>query len=309
MEGKISPHRRAVLDSHFANCSDCRELLALFIKVPEEIIDDYDPSLAPLSDDSVRRQTARVLAFIENDERRHSKPENRQPAQIGYARRREGFYISYPVLAALAMIVCAVAAGAMFWLTRDHRPDAAMDALKLAVKDERRTPARISGGLAYSPYYVTRGEEDSEGIQFQRALNKLKYAEVESAPATARLALARVHLALGQREEAKNALTILEQLVARGHQSAEILNDLGVAQFQLENYGGAIASFTSALEKSSDFTEALFNRALAEEQNNKLDEAMRDWQQFIRLTSDEKWKAEAERHLSRLQSSSELTER
>ena len=309
MEGRTSSRMRAELEGHFAACSDCRELMALFIKVPDEMVEGYDASLAPLSDDGVRKQAARVLAFIENDESRPKQSVSKRPAYTEAVRKREGFYIPYPVLAAMAMIICAIAAGAMFWLTRDQRPDDAMDALKLAVKDERRIPARISGGLPYSPYSVTRGDEDSEGLQFERALNKVNYAKDESANIKARWTLARVQLSLGNREDAKNALTILEQVLASGDQSAEIFNDLGVAQFQLENYSEAIANFNKALEKSPDFTEALFNRALAEESNSSIEAAKRDWQRFIQLTSDEKWREEAQKHLSRLQLSSKLIER
>ncbi|HEX8088185.1 MAG TPA: tetratricopeptide repeat protein [Blastocatellia bacterium] len=304
LEGKISPRGRSEMENHFACCGDCRELLVLFIRIPDEQVEGHDATFASMSDDGVKKQAARILAFIENDERRCGQPAGKQSAHAHAWKRREGIYVSYPVLASLALIICAIAAGAIFWVARDQRPQAGMEALKLAMREERRTPARISGGLAYSPYAMTRGEEDSDGLQFERALNKLKYAEDGSESPEARLALARVHLALGKREEARKALTILEQLVAGGNQSAEILNDLGVAQFQLENYSESILNFSKALEKSSGFSEALFNRALAEEHDSRVEAAKQDWQLFLISSSDPKWKAEAERNLQRLQSSS-----
>jgi tetratricopeptide (TPR) repeat protein len=299
-EGRTSSRKRAELEGHFADCRDCRELLALVIKIPDQEVEGYDAHLTPLSEDGVKKQTARVLAFIENDERRR-QPAPKQPARPVSVRKRDGIYVPYPVLAGLAMIICAIGAGAMFWLTRDHSPETAMDALRLAVKEDRRTPARISGGLAHSPYLAPRGE-GGDVLQFERAISKLKHAESESAPVEARLALARVYLALGKDDEANKALTILEQLVARGNQSPEIFNDLGVAQFQLEHYGDAIADFTKALEKSPGYGEALFNRALAYERENSIEAAKQDWQEFIRLNSDEKWKAEAQSHLDLLPS-------
>jgi tetratricopeptide (TPR) repeat protein len=309
IEGKNSTGGRAELENHFARCSDCRELLALFIKSPDGQAENFDAGLGSLSDDGVKKQTARILAFIENDELRHGQPAGKQPARTGAAKKREGIYVSYPVLGSLAMIICAIAAGSIFWIARDHRPQAGMDALKLAMKDERRTPARISGGLAHSPYRVTKGEGDSDGPQFERALNKLSYADKGSASPEARLALARVHLALGKPDDAKRAHAILEQLIAGGNESAEVLNDLGVAQLQLGKYGEAISNFGRALEKSPGFTEALFNKALAEEQDGHTDAAKQDWQEFIRSTSDAKWRAEAEAHLSRLETSSKLIKR
>ena len=286
IEGTAAPLRRARLEKHFTGCEDCREFLALSAYLSREQVGD----MQPLSDEAVNKQTARVLAFIERDDLNTSKA--KQGAQRETV-RRDGFFLPYPQLAAVAMVICAIAAGIAFWLIRDNRPEAAMQSLKLAMKDERRSPARISGGLEYSPYSVTRGEEDSDELQFSRALNQLKYAESESAPAEARLALARVYLARGSRDEAKKAIAILESLAAR----AEALNDLGVAEFQLGNYNEAITRFDAALEKSPNFTEALFNKALAEERAGRYSDAQRDWEQFISQSSDEKWKAEARRHL------------
>jgi tetratricopeptide (TPR) repeat protein len=98
----------------------------------------------------------------------------------------------------------------------------------------------------------------------------------------------------------------LKNLVATGNQSPEILNDLGVAQFQLQNYDEAIASFSKALEKSPDYTEALFNRALAEQEDDRIEAAKQDWQRFIHLSSDQDWKTEAQGKLNMLNSTSKL---
>ncbi len=188
-----------------------------------------------------------------------------------------------------------------------------MQALTLAMKDGRRTPARISGGFAYSDYTVTRGEGQSDDLQLERALSKLQSAEKESAPPAARQALARVHLAFNKPENAKRALAILAQLAASGVSSAELFNDTGVAQFQLGRYEDSLASFNKALEKSPGYSEALFNRALVnemlfnksradQERARYLEAAKNDLQSFIKMTSDEKWRAEAQRKLNSLQS-------
>lgn len=308
MHSNPSPDRRAEMESHFAACDDCRELIALFIKVPDEKPEGYDALLAPIPEDAVKKQAARVLAFIENDESQRQSRADKQHANDGAARKREGIYIPYPVLTAMALIVCAIAAGTVYLFSVDRRPEDAMDALRLAVKDERRTPARVSG-LPYSPYNQLRGEVETEELQFQRAFEKVDYAKDESAPVNARLTLARVHLSSGKTDRTKKALAILQQVIASGHQSAEILNDLGVAQFQLGNYGAAIENFTKALEKSPNFNEALFNRALAENQASLTEAAKEDWQQFIRSTSDEKWRKEAEKYLGSLPDSSESNKR
>src|SRR5947209_570682 len=112
--------------------------------------------------------------------------------------------------------------------------------------------------------------------------------------------LARAHLAFDRPEHARQAQAILESLQGRGALSAEVFNDLGVAQFQLQNHEAAIMSFSRALEINPGYAEALFNRALAEESAIRYPEARRDWEQFLNVTTDANWKAEAERHLSAL---------
>src|SRR5215216_6475342 len=102
-EGRTSSRKRAELEGHFAVCDDCRELLALVIKIPDQEVEGYDQRLTPLSEDGVKKQTARVLAFIENDERRRHQPATKQPEYAGAVRKRGGIYVPYPVLAALTM--------------------------------------------------------------------------------------------------------------------------------------------------------------------------------------------------------------
>jgi tetratricopeptide (TPR) repeat protein len=177
-----------------------------------------------------------------------------------------------------------------------------MEALRLALKDERYTEARISGGLNHSRYTgVTRGSDrNDDNPQFDRALARLKTADQANAPVNDTLTLARVYLARGTREDAKHALLLLNQLAPRGVETPEALNDTGVAYMQLDDNDKAIGFFTRALAKAPNYDEAVFNKALAEQSVHLYDDAKRDWQQFIDQSSDEKWKAEAADHLNAL---------
>ena len=288
-ENKLSPRNRAQLERHFVDCYDCRELLALLGRESEEAPDQ-------VAEEAVAAQTARVLGYIRTDELAHGKPATKRRAAAGFS-------ISYPRLASVGLVVCAIAVAGVFLMTRDQAPADAMEALKLAVKDARYSQARVSGGLDYSRFAGTRrgpGDPNDRDFQFDRALGKLRTAEQDNAPVKRRLVLARIHLARGTREDAKSALAILNQLAARGVDTAEALNDTGVAQFQLDNYDEAIGYFSKALQKSPAYYEALFNRALAEERAHRDDDARRDWQQFIEHSPDESWKAEAREHLNSL---------
>ena len=285
-ENKLSPRRRALVERHFAQCEDCRQLLTF---LGQESVE----KTPPLSQSEVSEQANRVLGYIRNDELVRNMSAQK-------ARQESGFRISYPRLATLGLVVSTIIIAVAFLLTRGQAPaDAGMEALAVAVKDQRRIEARISGGLEHSRYSgVTRGEEaDNDNLHFDRALGKLRSAEQDNAPATDRLALARVYLAGGTRSDIDRALKILNQLSASGVETAEVLNDTGVAHMQRDEYDKAIELFTRALAKSPNYDEALFNKALAEQRARRNDEAKRDWQQFIDQTSNEKWKAEAADHL------------
>ena len=287
-ENKLPTHKRARFERHFAYCDDCRELLALVGR-------ESDNRQDPLTDEAVAEQTNRVLGYIQSGERDRNKPAQQ-------ARSAGGFYISYPKLASVGLVICVIAIAVVFLFTGTQKPaDAAMDALKLAVKDARYTEARVSGGLAYSRYAVTRGGgRNDDDLQFSRAMEKLKPAEQENAPVKDRLVLARVYLARGTHEDATRALAILNQLAARGVETPEALNDMGVAGLELNNYDDAIVYFTKALAKSPNYGEALFNRALAEERARHSSDARQDWQQFIDKSPDDNWTAEARLHLNSL---------
>jgi tetratricopeptide (TPR) repeat protein len=284
-ESRLSARNRAHLERHFAGCDDCRELLVFRGRESAEM----PPAVA---DEAVREQTHKVLSLIHSDDVNRNKPKPER-------RTVPAFHVSYPRLAAAALILCAIAITSIVLLSGGQKPsEAAMEALKLAVKDRRFTEARVSGGLGYSRYPEMRGAESNDDLQFSRAISQLRSAEQETAPVNDRLALARVYLARGTREDAGHALTILDQLVTRGVETPEASNDTGVAHFELGDYEDAMAYFTRALAKSPSYGEALFNKALAEERARHSDQAKLDWEQFIYQSADDSWKTEARTHLS-----------
>jgi len=283
-ENRLSASARSRLESHIAGCEDCREVLAFMGREVEKT--------GPVSAEAISNQTARVLASIRAYELGSQIPQNRQT--VGASPR-----ISFARFATVGLVLCAVLSiGIYFVMNNGSRPDAAMEALRLAVKDKRSTPLRVSGNLEYSAYSVKRGDDrDNTDLQFSRALLKLKSAEAETAPPSDRLVLARIYLARGKLEDSKHALEILKQVEARGVETAESLNDTGVAYFQLQDNNTAIDYFSRSLAKSPGYIEALFNRAVAEQGANLLADASRDWEQFLAQSKDEKWNAEAGKRL------------
>jgi hypothetical protein len=300
-ESNLQGRERAKLERHFVTCNDCRDLLVLLAQFNDKPLE----SPGPLAESEVRNQTAKILNFIEADERKRAETAGQIIKPV--SREREGIFISYSQLATAALFICAIGLGIFYLSTRNEKPEtAAMRQLAKVQQDKRPSEMRTSGNLPYSPYTSFRGasESDDHQLKLKRALNKLKFAENDGAPPQARQTLARVHLAFEEPGHARSALKILEQLVAKGVETSEVFNDIGVAQLQLANYGESIESFSKALEKSPAYDVALFNKALAEERAGHKEDAKRDWQRFINLPSDSNWKAEAEDHLRLLSTSS-----
>jgi tetratricopeptide (TPR) repeat protein len=301
MEDRLTPSRREQLDTHFADCGECREFFALFVRAstePAEMPDAFASTLAVAPHDmEVRRQSAKVLAMIEEDDLSYGAAQSRETSS-----ERKGFYVSLPrlAMAAAALIAVTIASFSLFMKTNPPE-QVAMQALTEALRTERRTPVRISGGFGYSPHPVTRGPAESDNsLHFERAFSKLKSAEKPSAAARERVILARAYLARNASGDASRARTILEEIAASGEQSFEVENDKGVALFQLENYQAALSSFNKALEKNPDYYEALFNKALVEEKLKLYTDARADWELFIKSSPDPKWREEAQQNLDLL---------
>ena len=61
-----SPARNRVqMERHFAQCDDCRELLALVAREPEQ-------TSSPLTDQAINEQTDKVLTYIRSERTRQS---------------------------------------------------------------------------------------------------------------------------------------------------------------------------------------------------------------------------------------------
>ena len=305
--GRLTPprsparQRRTRLEPHFAACHDCRELLLLLTRFPEEEI----AAQPPLSAAEIQQQTARVFQYVEADERRRAE---RAADNLPLPVQRPGWAFRHRAqLATATVVICALVVVGRYVITSPESPtESARQSLALALKEERRSRTRLSGGFQYAPFEGTRGEADSPDFHLRLAVSQLKAGESESAPTEMRQMLARAHLAFDDPDHVRQAQAILESLRSRGVETAELFNDLGVAQYQLWNYGAAVDYFNRALAINPAYAEALFNRAYAEEGAGRIEDAKRDWEAFINSTADPKWKAEARQRLDLLSSSSQM---
>jgi hypothetical protein len=289
LEDRLPVSERAQVETHFTKCSNCREFLAIFSRVSEEYIEG---SIGPPSEEEVKVQTALVLDEIRKDESKHQALSPGPPP-------RPGIYIPYWQLAAAASLIIVVAISAYLIIREPSSDQFAMESLALAMKDKRPIEPRMSGGFGWSKHIRTRGKENDERLKIESAIRRMEFAKDASASQKDRLMLARLYLASGS-QNAESALAILREIASSGRASVEAFNDLGAALYETGRFDEAVDAFTRALEKSPDYEEALFNRALANTRAGHTEEARRDWQQFINKPSDEKWKSEARSYLDLL---------
>jgi tetratricopeptide (TPR) repeat protein len=287
VEKKLSAKGQARLENHFADCNDCRDLLALLARFsPEEL-----KQQTPLSEAEIQQQTATYIQAAQSAKPRRTPDASNRPVRP-VPQPAWSFRFTMATVAAMA-VIGALAIGAYWMMHRESALDSARGSLALALKDGRRSQAYLSGGFPYSTYHSTRGATDSPDLYLKLAVNQLQAAENENAPVEMRQMLARTYLAYNHVEQAQKARNILQSLLAHGVQTADVFNDLGIAQLQLQKNDEAIASFNRALEINSAYAEALFNRALAKNAQGDYSGAKHDWQQFVQISTDDKWKAEA----------------
>ena len=215
-------------------------------------------------DDNIKDQAARVLRMVQRDEARRG------------LRAGRPFSPAKAVAAMAAVLIIAAGAVIEYRLCLSRsRTEEGLEALRTAVS-KNRIPLRISGGLPYAP----------------------------CAPPAAQLDLARFYLGRSEPDDLEKALRLLYEIRSSAGASAEVLNETGIANFQLGRYRDAVLSFTEALEADPKMAEALFNKAYTEERFDPR-AARQDWERFIASTSDPDWIAEARARLAALRPDAE----
>jgi len=298
LELRVRDSRRSEIESHLASCDDCRELLFAAVKGRQQQNVTYDTMPA---EDRVVEQVELIRQYVERGQKSVAPP---RPVE-----KRRRVWFGYPQLAAAALVACAIGLSSVFLLTRDEpRGEVATSILRQTMREGRLTEGWISELNEHGAYESTRGPQAVDSLPFNRALSKLKGAEEPGAQPADRLALARVRLAMGTTDQVAASLRILDQLSAStslsAEMAAEVYNDMGVAQIQLQDYQAAIESLDKALARSPKFPQASFNRAVALDHARRYAESREAWQQFISIAPDQQWKVEAQNHLQSLDSSS-----
>jgi tetratricopeptide (TPR) repeat protein len=202
--------------------------------------------------------------------------------------------------------IVVLAAGVWFVQTR-RQP--AIDQLIASAYSERRPFELRIAGAAYGPVRQERGGERSalaEPASLLRAKYVIKERLAGRPDDEAMLAASgRVELLEGHYDE---AIRTFGRMLDAQPDSPALLTDLATAYFQRAvatdhaiDYGQTIELLGRTLAKTPDDHVALFNRAIALQKMFAYQEAIRDWEHYLRVDPKGSWADEARRRLSELQ--------
>jgi CHAT domain-containing protein/predicted Zn-dependent protease len=177
-----------------------------------------------------------------------------------------------------------------------------------AYTEQRPFELRIAGA-AYGPVRQERGGERSAFAE-PAVLLRAEYLIKEQLAARPNdqgllIASGKVELLEGHYDE---AIRTFGRMLDAQPDSPALLTDLATAYFQRAvatdravDYGQTIELLGQTLARKPDDPVALFNRAIALQKMYAYEEAIRDWQQYLRVDPRGDWADEARKRLSELQ--------
>jgi CHAT domain-containing protein/tetratricopeptide (TPR) repeat protein len=202
------------------------------------------------------------------------------------------------------------------WLMQMRREPSINELIAHAYTELRPFELRIADA-AYGPVRQQRGGDRSAFAE-PAGLLRAKYVIKERLAARPDdegilAASGRVELLEGHYDE---AIRTFGRLLDAHPDSPPLLTDLATAYFQRAaavdravDYGQSIELFGRVLAKKPDDPVALFNRAIALERMYAYNEAIRDWEHYLRVDASGDWAAEAKRRLSELREKMKARER
>lgn len=206
-----------------------------------------------------------------------------------------------------ALLLVAVLAASIYLLRSGGRADGLAE-LRALYGRERPTETRVYG-FGYAPLAQLRGEPDAQDKGRLRIIENNLIEAAEKSPGAPETRHALGVFQLTQRKYA-DAIRELEAASKLDDKNARIHNDLGAAYFELakssakekrlETFGRALEEFTRATELDANSTEALFNKALAQQELGQPRQAKETWTLYLQKDSSSPWAEEARKNLARL---------
>ena len=101
-------------------------------------------------------------------------------------------------------------------------------------------------------------------------------------------------------KEYNKADSVFNLIADRDRHLAAVLNDLGVLKYKKEEWQEATEYFEATIQVNSDFTEAYYNLALAQNKLGKKQEAISTLDEYLKFNNDVEWKNAALSFLNEL---------
>jgi CHAT domain-containing protein/cytochrome c-type biogenesis protein CcmH/NrfG len=295
-----SPDSQALLE-HASRCDYCGRLLQIATEDmnPERSTEEERIIASlPSSQPNWQRPLAAKLAAV-------SAPALSDPASVSRFSKRS-FLAFTPrwAFACLAAMLFVAIGSWMYFRVSEQSVDRL---LARAYTDQRTLDLRLPGAQ-HAPLQVERGAGRSS-LAKPAPLLKAEYEITQRL--SARPEDAGLLAAKGRAEvlewQYDAAILSLKHALDLKPDSPEVLCDLatayterGDAQNRPLDYGQAIEYLGQALSARPDNTVALFNRALVDERLSLFEEAIKDWEHYLRLDPKGPWSEEARQRLTSL---------
>jgi hypothetical protein len=321
IDDRLDSSNREPVTEHLVSCGECREIVLMSTAFQESeepvaqvVAEDLPPTLADAAPDSqavtgynrgaVAARSGETLLVRENPERYVSGH------RFG-ARRRMAAIGSFAAAAAIAVI--SVRPVALFGYRVADLVAASQDVA------DRTSMGRLAGEFPYASKPKTNrgpGEVDLENNDFAQ---KMKLYEIASKIADAKakgksvdphVAGLSTLLIAKTRPEFDEAVGNLEKALAnaRGAERDAIATDLAASLIGRARWSGDDDDYRYALRLSNDVLTrkqspaALWNRAIATETLYAKAEALRAWDDYLKVDSNSPWAKEAMEHKAELSS-------
>jgi CHAT domain-containing protein/cytochrome c-type biogenesis protein CcmH/NrfG len=294
--GLVDPDKTLAYIEHASRCDHCGPLLR---KAVEGFVDPNLDVAKPLTD----AERACVASLESSRAEWQMRLAERISGTVGPSRQQASWWRRWslaPVLAG-ATVMAVVVAGALWWSWNNRAtPDAANRLLARAYTDQRTLELRIPDA-AYGPLRVQRGPAESftarpAPLLKAEALIASRLSAHPDDPAWLQ-AGARADVLEGKYDAAVESLQ--RALELQPH-SPDVMFELATAHFQRaqsedrqEDYAAAYELLSDVLAQQPENAPALFNRAIVAEHQFLYQQALDDWEHYLKLDSTSQWAEEA----------------
>jgi CHAT domain-containing protein len=301
--GLLKGEEASQLFEHVVGCDQCAPLLRQATEVlSDEVTPEESEMIASLrsSDRDHQAALARRLASSNATDREAAKRLAPGRGMGGHDRRRVS--LRWAVAMAATFVVLASAGVWEIWRSS---PSRANGLLSRAYGERRTLELRFPEG-PYSALQVTRGRETSSldrspTLLEAESLIARNLSSKSNDPVWLQ-AKGRADILDGNYEA---AIATLEKAQAAISNSPDILRDLASAYFERaeatgrsQDYGASYELLSRALQRRSEDPVALFNRAIVGERLNLFQQAVDDWERYLKMDTSSPWAAEAREHLA-----------